>query len=316
MEEDTAGCKLLSHIIFSKLPTSVKRELDHKFDENYPSLNHKFGNYREIIKTLVRVSQPRVSSARPHNSFRSKGSSHGLTKQSPKQQTPSKASPTHNSSPSTLENFNTSMSNVESKSSSKGSHNSKKKNLVSTVSCAQVLTIRHSVMPYKSLSDCQVRCISLQMCKLCTSLKHNASSCPGKDDKLPFGCFQCKPHSHTNALRPNLSSESVSSHFCVNVHQSPSHDERHLLPVLTLRFYGIGKHSRRVQCLLDSVSQRSYLSKDIVEYLKEDLGFSSTKYEINTFLGSVEREFEECILEVSIPGHGKDYVHILAASNF
>ena len=34
------------------------------------------------------------------------------------------------------------------------------------------------------------------------------------------------------------------------------------------------------------------------------------------FLGSVEREFGECILEVSTPGHGKDYVHIIAASDF
>ena len=89
-----------------------------------------------------------------------------------------------------------------------------------------------------SLSDRQVRCISLQMCRLCTSLKHNASSCPGKDDKLLFVCFQCKSHSHITALCPNLSSESVSSHFCVNVHQSQSHGERHLFPVLTLTFYG------------------------------------------------------------------------------
>ena len=106
------------------------------------------------------------------------------------------------------------------------------------------------------------------------------------------------------------------SNFCVNVHQSPSDAERHFLPVLTLTFYGIGRRSHRVRCLLDSGSQRGYLSKDIVEYLKGDLGFSSTKYEINTFLGSAEQEFGECILEISIPGHGKDYVHILAASNF
>ena len=44
MKEETAGCKLLSHIIFSKLPTSVKRELVHKVDDNYPSLNHIFHN--------------------------------------------------------------------------------------------------------------------------------------------------------------------------------------------------------------------------------------------------------------------------------
>ena len=117
MEEDTAGCKLLSHIIFSKLPTSVKRELVHKVDNNYPSLSEIFENYREIIKTLVRISKPRESNAKSDNGFRHKGNSHGLNKQTPKQQTPSKVNPTNNSSPSTLENFNTSTSNVESKPS-------------------------------------------------------------------------------------------------------------------------------------------------------------------------------------------------------
>ena len=262
----------------------------------------------------MRNSKPRESNAKSDNSFRHKGNSHGLTKQTPKQQTPSKTNPTHNSSPSTLENFNTSMSNVESQPSPKGSLNPKK----SGRHC-KLCTGPHSMSQcdnYKSLSDRQVRCVNLQMCKLCTSFKHNASSCPGKDDKLPFICLQCKSHSHITALCPNLGSESVASHFCVNVHQSPSHGERHLLPVLSLTFYGIGKRSRRIRCLLDSGSQRSYLSKDIVEYLKGDLGFSSTKYEINMFLGSAEKEFGECILEVSLPGYGKDYVHILAASNF
>ena len=114
---------------------------------------------------------------------------------------------------------------------------------------------------YKSLSDRQVRCVTLQMCKLCTSFKHNASSCPGKDYKLPFVCFQCKPHSHITALYPNLGSESVSSHFCVNVHQSPSHGECYLLPVLSLTFYGIGKRSRRVRCLLDWKSKELFIKK-------------------------------------------------------
>ena len=126
MGEDTEGCKLLFHIIFSKLLTSIKRKLVYKVGDNYPSLNHIFDNYREIIKTLVRVSPLRVSSTKSDNSFCNKANSHGLTKQSPKPQTPSKASPNHNSSPSTFENFNTSTSNVESKPSPKGSPNSKK----------------------------------------------------------------------------------------------------------------------------------------------------------------------------------------------
>ena len=86
MEQDTAGCKLLSHIIFSKLPVSVKKELVHKVDDNYPSLTHIFDNYREIIKTLVRVSKPRESNAKSADSVRSKNSSYGFTKQANKQQ--------------------------------------------------------------------------------------------------------------------------------------------------------------------------------------------------------------------------------------
>ena len=187
MDEDTAVCKLLSHIIFSKLPTSAKRELIHKVDDNYFSLNHIFANYRDIIKTLVRVSQHWVSSGKPDNRFHSKSNSHGLAKQFPRQQTPSKTSPTHNSSPLTLENFGTSMLNVESKPSFNGSPNSKEPG-----KHCKLCTGHHSMSQcdnYKSLSDCQVSCVSLRMCKLCPSLKHNASSCPGKDDKLQFAFF-------------------------------------------------------------------------------------------------------------------------------
>ena len=169
---------------------------------------------------------------------------------------------------------------------------------------------------FQSITARQGRCVTLKMCKLCTSLKHNASSCPGKDEKLPFECFKCKSHSHIGALCPHINNETVSSNFCVNAQQSSSIGERHLLPVLTLTFHGVDKRSSRVRCLLDSGSQRSYLSKDIVKYLKGDFGFSSSQYEINTFLGSAEREFGECLLEVSVPGQGKDYVHILAASDF
>ena len=147
------------------------------------------------------MSKPRESNAKSDNGFHLKGNSHGLTKQIPKQQTPSKANPTHNSSPLTLENFNTSMSNVESKPSPKGSPNPKKYG-----KHCKLCTSPHSMSQcdnYKSLSD-QVRCVKLQMCKLCTSFKHNASSCPGKDDKLPFVCLQCKSHSWLSDLKHHL----------------------------------------------------------------------------------------------------------------
>ena len=108
-----------------------------------------------------------MSSAKPDNSFCSKGNLHGLTKQSPKQQTPSKASPTHNSSPSTLENFNVSSPNVESKPSPKGSPNSKKPG-----KHCMLCSVPYNMSQcdaYKFLIGHQVMCVNLQMCKLCTS---------------------------------------------------------------------------------------------------------------------------------------------------
>ena len=59
LDVDSAGCKLLSHLIFSKLPPSIKRELVHKVDDNYPTVVDLFEHYVEIIKTLVRTSNPR-----------------------------------------------------------------------------------------------------------------------------------------------------------------------------------------------------------------------------------------------------------------
>ena len=188
MEEDTAGCELLSHIIFSKLPTSVKRKLVHKVDDNYPFLNHILDNYREINKTLVRVSQPRMSSAKPGNSVCSKSNSHGVTKQ----QTLSKASLPiiHlprlwriSIPPCQMLSLNPVLKGVLILKKKPGKH-------------CKLCSGLHSMSQWdnhKSLSDRQVRCVSLQMCKLCTSRKHNASSCHGKDDNFHLFVFNVSP---------------------------------------------------------------------------------------------------------------------------
>ena len=56
LEEDTSGNKLISHIIFDKLPNIIKRELVHKVDSNFPTVNQLFDNYNDILKTLSRTS--------------------------------------------------------------------------------------------------------------------------------------------------------------------------------------------------------------------------------------------------------------------
>ena len=76
-----------------------------------------------------------------------------------------------------LQNFNVSTFNVESNPSPKGSPNSKNPG-----KHCKLYSSPHSMSQcdnYKSLSDLQVRCVNLEICKLCTSLKLNTSSCPG-----------------------------------------------------------------------------------------------------------------------------------------
>ena len=43
----------MSHFIFEKLPFQLKREIIHKTERNYPTLNDIFENYSEAIRTLL-----------------------------------------------------------------------------------------------------------------------------------------------------------------------------------------------------------------------------------------------------------------------
>ena len=61
LDKDAAGCKLLSHIIFGKLPVSVKRELVHKVNCNYPAIGDLFDHYKDIVQTLIRTSNYKPS---------------------------------------------------------------------------------------------------------------------------------------------------------------------------------------------------------------------------------------------------------------
>ena len=54
-EENTPGYELLSHIIFSKLPPTLQKELIRKVDSNYPKINQIFDSYNEVIKNLIKT---------------------------------------------------------------------------------------------------------------------------------------------------------------------------------------------------------------------------------------------------------------------
>ena len=53
---NTAGNKLVSHLIYSKLPNNIKKELVRITDTNYPNTDQIFNNCPNIIKTLLKTS--------------------------------------------------------------------------------------------------------------------------------------------------------------------------------------------------------------------------------------------------------------------
>ena len=317
LDVDSAGCKLLSHIVFSKLPASIKRELVHKVNNNYPSVEELFDNYKEIIQTLIRTSNPKntVKFEKKESSIKSKG----VTQNPNKPQFKSK--PTEKTPPSTLENFSTS---VEARTAQR-SHNSSQLNLASGDSnkgnsryCKFCSTIGHSMLQctkFEKVADRQKRCISLGLCALCTSSKHDTEKCPGKDFKLSFSCNNCKKNAHIAALCPGPSNGGTSSHLCINVQHFKSNYQPFLLPVLSITFHGVNT-SRTVRCLLDTGSQRSYLSWPVAKELRGHMNMPSVSYDVTTFLGASERHFGECLMHVSIPGGRKQPIAMLADPQF
>ena len=318
LDVDSAGCKLLSHIVFSKLPASIKRELVHKVNNNYPFVEELFDNYKEIIQTLIRTSNPKntVKFEKKESSIKPKG----VTQNPNKPQVKSK--PTEKTPPSTLENFSIS---VEAKTAQK-SHNSSQPNLTSGDSnnkgnsryCKFCNTFVHSMLQctkFEKVAERQKRCISLGLCALCTSSKHDAEKCPGKDFKFSFSCNNCKKNAHITALCPGPSNGGTSSHLCINVQHFKSNYQTFLLPVLSITFHGVNT-SRTVRCLLDTGSQRSYLSWPVAKELCGHMNMPSVSYDVTTFLGASERHFGECLTHLSIPGGRKQPIAMLADPQF
>ena len=239
LDKDAAGCKLLSHIISGKLPVSVKRELVHKVNCNYPTIGDLFDHYKDIIQTLIRTSnyKPSAKTDKKDSGGKSKNAQLTSNKSGEKSKVPEKPNS------STLENFNTT---VENKSVPKGSNSKKGSNANSNSDnssryCKFCNGFGHSMLycpKYEKVADHQSRCASLGLCALCTSSKHDASKCPGKDNKLSFSCYSCKRNKHITALCPSARSGSTSSNLCINVQHVRSDYQPCLLPVLSLEFHG------------------------------------------------------------------------------
>ena len=300
LEAGSAGCKLLSHIIFSKLPPSIKRELVHKVDNNYPSIGDLFDHYNDIVKTLIRTSSMRkeVTSDKKDNFKPAKTGSKVFKKGTFGFKGVKPAA--------TLENFSTSEEKKDVKSNG------------SNKFCKFCNVIGHNMSSctvYKTHESRKKRCGELKICQSCSSAKHDSDKCPGKLNKMSFPCFYCKQLSHISALCPSVASKETVSSVCINVQSSRNPFQPLLMPILSITFHG-SKTSRTLKCLIDSGSQRSYLDEEILRELRGDEGLLSVVYDLTTFLGSSETELKTTTLTVDIPGGRKLPMPILAKAGF
>ena len=133
------------------------------------------------------------------------------------------------------------------------------------------------------------RCKELNLCSSCSSSRHLAEACPGK---LKFECNNCKSNSHIAALC-NKTTSNVN--ICLNSYAG-SND--YLFPTLTITIY-YGLKRTKVRSLLDTGSQRSYVSSRALDRINYPACQDSQEFVISTFLEKRSRKFAEVSLAVN-----------------
>ena len=286
LEEDTSGNKLISHIIFDKLPNIIKRELVHKVDSNFPTVNQLFDNYNDILKTLSRTSYKKDYDKQKSQSSTPVKSQNGSSSKvrndkGQRNHTGEKSKPC-----TTLENFQT-------KTEKSGTYKSH---------CKFCNTSNHSMFlcpKYSSHNARNNRCKELNLCSLCSSSKHMSKDCFGKDNRLSYECKICKSKGHISALcvkyEHRANENSSHTNICIN---SGIQTQDYILPIMNITAKR-GKNKYQFNCLIDTGSQRSYLSPQVIEKLNINLSeYSSLYYEVSTFLGAKKKELKQMVLDI------------------
>jgi len=277
---DPASEQFVSHIVFSKLPALFRQEAARKFATNFPSVSLIFDNYVEILRmlSLRNVETPILKSSQTFSADKS------VKPKKYKNVTLSNVS-NCNSTPQKLCKF------------CDGDH--------SMINCKK----------YRTHSERTARCKELKICSRCTSLRHDDKACASN---LPFACPICGKTNHVHALcrlinpkpfnpkvftgtkaavTPQSPSPTVDTHAAS---ASEGLSGSFLLPTLTISIK-CGGNSTSVRCLVDTGSQRSYLSGKVLERLKTKVERNKNII-ISTFLESENRRIAEANLCVDLGG--------------
>ena len=273
LEEGTAGNKFVSHIIFNKLPFSIKKEMVHKALSNYPSLNFILENYNDVIKTLMKTSL--VKKKVVNKPFNKTSTTFNGQFSKPKE------------AKGTMQNFgavNTKLVKLRCKLCSSEGHTIGK--------CTNFLKYNDKLARLKELS----------LCSRCAGSGHNEDNCYGKQNKLRFECRNCKKKEHITPLCPLGESQSISKTSTNLCFAQTCFDGSYLLPSITL-YLRNGSYRRKVRCLIDCCSQRSYISELAAKDLCEDVNkLYEMECEVSTCIGQKDKEFKQMSTGVEING--------------
>lgn len=262
VETNSPGNKLLSHIVFGKLPALFRSELIHKGGNNFPSLEEILDNCAEITRTIEFCkpdSFPRKVERPTKRKFSSKLKYSAETKK-----------------PSTLENFYTNASKANYSCNFCRTNNHK----------------GHTCKSYPTYADRLKRCKELGLCTKCSSSLHEEKNCCC--NKKEFGtCWSCNKEGHHRNLCPHSVGPQTMSNACWLTNSSS------ILPVIKISVDVGCNKSVAFNCLLDTGSERSYLSRSLLDKFS-GLAFPSRdrKFLIKTFLGKEMKNLKEIDLNV------------------
>ena len=284
-EEETPGFRIISHIVFAKLPSILQRELVHKVGTNYPTIKDIFDNYNESIKTLIKTSRKNNFNPKRNNAYPSKEKNNN---------------PKAESKNVSQENFTTRADSIPS--------------------CCKLCKKEGHPMSrcstYASAQTRQARCRELNICTLCTSTRHKTKDCLGKRNRLSFKCSLCNSRNHVTPLC-DKAEEKKNSALSINVcNSSRTLNQPCILPMVSLSV-SKGRQKHNVNYLLDTGNQRPYFSKGVAEKLKcKKHSFTPRDYEVSTFLGTRKKRLEEVVLGIHVDKDRTFHLPVLVDEDF
>ena len=266
MQQGTAGHSLISHIIFDKLPAAVKREFIHSLSKNYPSITEIFDNYHKVLTTLSKTSVRPKTFSKPN--------------------TISKTYSANSNFPTKFKESKVSKSTVQNY-----------KSTFSKMKCKLCGSVEHSLglcSTFTNYANKVARLRELSLCTRCAGSGHNEDNCYGKQGKLRYECRVCQTKAHLTPLCPFTDQAKPPPRTNVSLCLAQrSVDSCHILPTITLTLKN-GKRVRRVRCLIDSGSQRSYISESAAKDLCQDVNdLYELEQNIHAYIGEENKSFKQ-----------------------